>query len=76
MSPFLPQVKAKDLIRVAKQLGFELDRQKGSHAVFYRPSDKARVVIPIHSGRDFKPKTLRGIIDDMRITPEEFKELL
>lgn len=76
MSPFLPQVKAKDLIRVAKQLGFELDRQKGSHAVFYRPSDKARVVIPIHSGRDIKPKTLRGIIDDMRITPEEFKELL
>jgi len=46
MSPLLPQVKAKDLIRVAKQLGFELDRQKGSHAVFYRPSDKARVVIP------------------------------
>lgn len=76
MSPFLPQVKAKDLIRVAKQLGFELDRQKGSHAVFYRPSDKARVVIPIHSGRDIKPKTLRGIIDDMRITPEKFKELL
>jgi len=27
MSPFLPQIKAKDLVRVAKQLGFELDRQ-------------------------------------------------
>lgn len=76
MSPFLPQVKAKDLIRVVEQLGFELDRQKGSHAIFYRPSDKARVVIPVHSGRDIKPKTLRGIIDDMRITPERFKELL
>jgi len=76
MSPLLPQVKAKDLIRVAKQLGFELDRQKGSHAVFYRPSDKARVVIPVHAGRDIKPKTLHGIIDDMRITPEKLKELL
>ncbi len=76
MSPFLPQVKTKDLIRVAKQLGFELDRQKGSHAVFYRPSDKARVVIPVHAGHDIKPKTLRGIIDDMRITPEKFKEIL
>lgn len=76
MSPLLPQVKAKDLIRVAKQLGFELDRQKGSHAVFYRPSDKARVVIPVHAGRDIKPKTLHGIIDDMRITSEKFKELL
>ena len=76
MSPFLPQVKAKDLIRVVKQLGFELDRQKGSHAIFYRPSDKARVVIPIHTGRDIKLKTLHGIIDDMRITPEKLKELL
>ncbi len=76
MSPLLPQVKAKDLIRVVKQLGFELDRQKGSHAIFYRPSDKARVVIPVHAGRDIKPKTLHGIIDDMRITPEKLKELL
>ena len=76
MTPFLPQVKAKDLIRVANQLGFELDRQKGSHAIFYRSSDKARVVIPIHAGRDIKPKTLHGIINDMRITPEKFKELL
>jgi predicted RNA binding protein YcfA (HicA-like mRNA interferase family) len=76
MSPFLPQVAAKDLIRVVKQLGFELDRQKGSHAVYLRSSDKARVVIPIHAGRDIKQKTLRSIIDDMRITPEKFKELL
>lgn len=76
MSPLLPQVKAKDLIRIAKQLGFELDRQKGSHAVFYRPSDKARVVIPVHASCDIKPRTLHGIIDDMRITPEKFKELL
>ncbi|MEO7557984.1 MAG: type II toxin-antitoxin system HicA family toxin [Gammaproteobacteria bacterium] len=76
MSPLLPRIKAKDLIRVVKQLGFELDRQKGSHAVFYRPSDKARVVIPAHAGQDIKLKTLHGIIDDMRITPEKLKELL
>jgi predicted RNA binding protein YcfA (HicA-like mRNA interferase family) len=76
MSPFLPQVKAKDVVRVALKLGFELDRQKGSHAIFYRSSDKARIVIPMHSGRDIKPKTLQGIIDDMQITAEQFKELL
>lgn len=46
MSPYLPQVKAKDLVRVVKNVGFELDRQKGSHAIFYRSSDNARVVIP------------------------------
>jgi hypothetical protein len=31
MSPYLPQVKAKDLARITKKLGFLLDRQKGSH---------------------------------------------
>lgn len=76
MSPSLPQLKAKDVARVVRKLGFELDRQKGSHAIFYRSSDKARIVIPMHAGRDIKPKTLQGIIDDMQITPEQFKELL
>ena len=76
MSPFLPQITAKDLARVAKKLGFELDRQKGSHAVFYRTSDKTRVVIPMHAGRDLKPKILRAIIEDMGIAPEQFKKLL
>ncbi|MCX7047755.1 MAG: type II toxin-antitoxin system HicA family toxin [Candidatus Sumerlaeota bacterium] len=76
MSPFLPQIKAKDLVRVVVRLGFELDRQSGSHAVYYRASDKARVVIPIHVGRDIKPKTLYGIIDDLKLTPTQFKELL
>ena len=76
MSPFLPQVKDKDLVRIAKKLGFELDRQKGSHAFFYRSSDKLRVVIPMHSSHNIKPKTLYGIIDDLGITPEKFKELL
>jgi predicted RNA binding protein YcfA (HicA-like mRNA interferase family) len=76
VSPYLPQVKAKELVRVANKLGFILDRQKGSHAIFLRVGDRARVVIPMHSGRDLKPKTLRGIIDDLRITPDQFKELL
>ena len=76
MTPFLPQVTAKDVARVAKKTGFLLDRQKGSHAVFVRPADKARVVIPMHTGRDIRTKTLYAIIDDLRISPEEFKRLL
>ena len=76
MSLKLPAVTARELSRIAKHLGFVLDRQKGSQAVFYRNSDRARIVIPMHAGRDIKPKTLRGIIDDMGLTPEEFIRLL
>lgn len=76
MSPKLPAVTGKDVARVAERLGFELRRQRGSHAVYVRSSDKARVVIPMHSGTDLKRKTLRGIIDDLKITVDEFSKLV
>ncbi len=76
MSPLLPQVKAKDLMRVVEKLGFVLDRKSGSHTVYYRESDKRRAVIPVHAGKDIKPKTLHAIIKDIGLEPKEFKKLL
>lgn len=68
----LPAVRARDVVRVAQSLGFVFDRQRGSHAVYYRNSDRRRVVIPMHGTKDFRPGTLRGIIADMGLTVEEF----
>lgn len=76
MTPKLPAVRARDVVRVAEKLGFVLDRQKGSHAIYFRESDKARIVIPIHKGKDLRKGTLAGIISDMGLTVEEFCELL
>jgi predicted RNA binding protein YcfA (HicA-like mRNA interferase family) len=76
VTPKLPQVKARALIRVAHKLGFELDRQSGSHAIYYRESDKRRIVVPIHAGKTIKTKTLFGIIRDMGLDMEEFINLL
>jgi predicted RNA binding protein YcfA (HicA-like mRNA interferase family) len=76
VSPRLPVVDAKDLARVARKLGFVLDRQKGSHAVFLRENDRARIVIPMHSGTAIRPKTLLGILEDMGITVDEPRDLL
>ena len=76
MSPKPPVVKARDVVTVAKRLGFVFDHQKGSHGVYYREKDKARVVIPMHAGKDLGTKTLDGILDDMGVTPEEFRRLL
>jgi predicted RNA binding protein YcfA (HicA-like mRNA interferase family) len=72
----LPVVAARDVIRVAERLGFAFDRQKGSHAVYLRVLDKRRLVIPVHKGRDLKPGTLRGLIDDMGLSVEEFAGML
>jgi predicted RNA binding protein YcfA (HicA-like mRNA interferase family) len=61
---------------VARKLGFELHRRKGSHAVFKREKDGKRVVIPVHKGKIIKPKTLLGIIADLGVDKEEFASLL
>jgi predicted RNA binding protein YcfA (HicA-like mRNA interferase family) len=71
VTPKLPTATAKDLVRVAERLGFVLRRQRGSHAIYVRQSDQARVVIPMHKG-EVKRKTLRAIIQDLRISVEEF----
>jgi len=76
MNPRLPIVKARDIARVAQKIGFEFDRQSGSHAVYYRKSDRRRIIVPVHPGKDIKRKTLYGIIKDMGIEPEEFQKLL
>jgi predicted RNA binding protein YcfA (HicA-like mRNA interferase family) len=74
MSNF-PSVKAKEFIKVIEKLGFFLDRQKGSHAI-YKDGHGQRVVVPIHLGKDFKLGTLMGMIQDVGIDKETFFELL
>lgn len=76
MSPKLPVVRPGQVVRVAERLGFVLDHQTGSHAVYYREKDRARVVIPMHAGKDIKPKTLAGILVDLGTTRVEFQRLL
>jgi predicted RNA binding protein YcfA (HicA-like mRNA interferase family) len=74
MSNF-PSVTAKEFIKVIVDLGFYLDRQKGSHAI-YKDNQGKRVVVPIHAGKDLKPGTLMGMIQDIGIDKETFFELL
>ena len=71
----LPAVRPSDLARVARKVGFVLDRQRGSHAVYYREADCRRVVIPMHR-RDLKAGTLHGILDDMGMSREQLISLL
>lgn len=73
--PKLPVIKARELIRVLQNLGFFKYHQVGSHAQFKHSNGK-RITVPIHSGKDLKRKILKGIIEDLEITVEEFILLL
>jgi len=73
--PKIPIIKAKELIRALQKLGFIKYHQVGSHAQFKHP-DGRRVTLPIHPGKDIGKKTLRGIIQDVDLTVEEFIKTL
>jgi len=76
LSPKLPVVTAREVIRVAERLGFVFRRQKGSHAVYRREADRARLVVPMHSGETIRPGTLATVLKQMGVTRDEFLELL
>jgi predicted RNA binding protein YcfA (HicA-like mRNA interferase family) len=46
-------------------------RQRGSHKQF-RHSDGRATTVPDHKGRDIAPGLLRQILDDVRLSAEEF----
>ena len=75
MSGRLPALKARDIIRVIGKLGFRAIRQKGSHIFFKHPDGRATLV-PSHAGEDISRGLLREILNEVKISPEEFLRLL
>jgi len=77
MIPRFPAVTAREVIRVAEQLGFRLVRETGSsHAIYKRESDDRRTVIPRHGRTVLKRRTLKSILKDLGISVGEFREML
>lgn len=60
MRPRLPVVTSREVIKVAKKVGFVFDRQSGSHAVYIHEQKKLRIVIPIHKGERHKTEDIEG----------------
>lgn len=70
----MPQLpKAREVIRVAHKLGFVFVRQKGSHAI-YRHNNGVRITVPVHGGREISPAVFHQILEDVKITAQEFWE--
>ena len=76
MSPKLPRIDCRQLIRALKRAGFEEQRQRGSHLHMRRASDGKRVTVPIHQGRTVPVGTLRAILRDADVSVDEFLELM
>lgn len=74
--PRLPQVKARDLIKVVLKLGFKFRDQSGSHAIYIH-SDGRKTTISVHPADTIGVGLLIKIIKkDLQITKAEFVKLL
>lgn len=69
--PKLPVITAKQLIPVLEKYGFVFDRQKGNHRIFKHEERGWMCVVPVHSGKDIPPATLRSILKQAHLDVEE-----
>lgn len=72
----LPLLKAKEIIKVLNKLDYFKFHQVGSHAQFKHQTSGRKITVSIHLGKDIKKKTLKGIINDLDLTTEEFIKIL
>jgi len=71
----LPNVSGRKVVQALLKIGYEKDRQKGSHIVMRQISyPHRRIVVPDH--KEVAKGTLRAIIRYAGLTVEEFKNLL
>lgn len=66
---------ASKVIKALEKIGFQRIRQKGSH-LFMRHPDGRTTLIPVHPGEDIGKGMMRKIINDAKITREEWLELV
>ena len=72
----LPQISANKLSKLISKIGFKFIRQEGSH-MFFKHEDGRTTVIPNHPGEKIGVGLLTKIIKkDLRLTREEFENLL
>jgi predicted RNA binding protein YcfA (HicA-like mRNA interferase family) len=64
----------REIVQRLKALGFQFDRQAaGSHEIWFNPSTRRYTTIPNHPG-DMPEGTLRAILKQAGVTPEQFMD--
>jgi len=70
--PELPHLSGRQIIRALEKLDFVQTRQRGSHVVMKKSTQEGSVgcVVPLHN--EVAIGTLRSILKQAKVTPEEF----
>ena len=71
----LPRISGRDVAAAFRKLGYEFDRQRGSHIILrHSQPPYRRLTVPDH--REVAKGTLRALIREAGITVEEFVALV
>ena len=70
--PRLRRASSRETIRALERLGFAQVRQRGGHVMLRKetPAGTVGCVVPLH--RELAIGTLRGILKQAGVTPDEF----
>ena len=71
MSKQLPALRPRQVVETHEKAGFKRWRQKGSHLTLFRHSDGRALSVPVHLSHKVPKGTLRGIIWQPGLLPEE-----
>jgi len=71
----LPILSGIELVKILEKIGFKNIRQKGSH-VFLKHTDNRTTIIPVHKGKDIDRALLNKILKDIKLSPNEFRDIL
>ena len=70
MSPKLPSVTAREMIRILERKGYILARQSGSHAIYKHPALKS-VTVPLHAKKDLTIGVVHSIMRDAELSSDD-----
>jgi len=71
--PKLPRPTGAEMVRFLESQGFIIARVRGSHYVMERGT--AHTTVPVHGAETLRIGTLRGILRDVELRPQQFVEL-
>ncbi|MBF0412590.1 MAG: type II toxin-antitoxin system HicA family toxin [Desulfamplus sp.] len=74
MSPSLPVLSGREVVRVFQSLGWQVARQSGSHIIMVKDGEISTLSVPEH--REVAKGTLRALIRASGLTVAEFIEAM
>ena len=73
--PKLPRVNAREILRVLRKDGWEVEASVGSHLQLRHATKPGKVTVPVHAGDFIGPKLLKSILDQAVLSADDFRRL-